>query len=195
LRNRIKTLDHVKGLKFDYGFGGFGGGGPPGSSGNSLFGSAFGGQYQSITQKILRKNLGNGARKMLDSANERLTKILNTGQAYKIKTKMKKKAAKKLKDGYGDEMEDLEKDKEGHSDEDISKSDGEHNEDSGSSDGYGDMENEEDEREMEADIERQRLLDLFVEELPDEILASNIPEDQKTMLVKILTRQHAFMID
>jgi hypothetical protein len=30
---------------------------------------------------------------------------------------------------------------------------------------------------MEADIERQRLLDVFVEEIPDEILASNIPED------------------
>lgn len=45
LRNRVRTMDHVKGLKFDYGFGGLGGfpgGGPPGSS---PFGSAFGGHY------------------------------------------------------------------------------------------------------------------------------------------------------
>jgi len=62
LKNRVRTMEHVKSLKFDYGFGGMGGfggggGGPPGSS--SAFGSAFGGHYQSITQKILRKNLGN----------------------------------------------------------------------------------------------------------------------------------------
>lgn len=85
-------------------------------------------------------------------------------------------------------IEKVEKDEQNSADE--------HNEDSESSDGYGDLEpDEEDEREMEADIERQRLLDVFVEEIPDEILASNIPEDQKTMLVKVLTRQHAFMID
>lgn len=91
LRNKIKTIDHVKGLKFDYGFGGFGGGGPPGSSS----GSPFGGHYQSITQKILRKNLGNGAKKLLDEANDRLAKILNTGgSAYSIKQIKKKKLPK-----------------------------------------------------------------------------------------------------
>ena len=45
LRNKVKTADQVKGLKMDYGFGGFGG--PPSSGGpGSLFGSgAFHGQY------------------------------------------------------------------------------------------------------------------------------------------------------
>lgn len=38
LRNRIKTIDQVKGLKFDYGYGG---GSAP--SKDSLFGSTFGG--------------------------------------------------------------------------------------------------------------------------------------------------------
>jgi hypothetical protein len=80
LRNKIKTMDNVKGLKFDYGFGDRG----PTSSA-SPFGNAFGGHYQSITQKILRKNLGNGARKILDTANTKLAKILNSGSAYKIK--------------------------------------------------------------------------------------------------------------
>lgn len=63
LRNKIKTMDNVKGLKFDYGFG------DSRPSSMSPFGSAFGaagGHYQSITQKILRKNLGNAARKILD---------------------------------------------------------------------------------------------------------------------------------
>ena len=47
-------MDHVKNLKFDYGFGPMGdfggamGSGPPGSN-SSIFGSAFGGHYQSIT--------------------------------------------------------------------------------------------------------------------------------------------------
>lgn len=46
------------------------------------------------------------------------------------------------------------------------------------SEGYGDMdEDEEDEEEMAAEIERQRLLDIFVEELPEEILSSSVPED------------------
>jgi len=48
---------------------------------------------------------------------------------------------------------------------------------------------------MAADMEKQRLLDLYVEELPDEVISSEIPEEQQHMLVKILTRQHAFMID
>jgi hypothetical protein len=39
LRNKIKTMENVKGLKFDYGF----------DRGPSPFGSSFGGHYQSIT--------------------------------------------------------------------------------------------------------------------------------------------------
>ena len=94
MRNKIKTIDNVKGLKFDYGFA---------DRGNSPFGSAFGGHYQSITQKILRKNLGNAARKILDSANAKLAKILNTGNAYKIKQVKKKKK----NDGYDEEMDEI----------------------------------------------------------------------------------------
>lgn len=45
------------------------------------------------------------------------------------------------------------------------------------------------------EMEKQRLLDIYVEELPDEIINSDVPEEQQHMLVKILTRQHAFMID
>jgi len=48
---------------------------------------------------------------------------------------------------------------------------------------------------MAAEMEKQRLIDLFVEELPDEIIASKMPEDQQHILVKILTRQHTFMMD
>lgn len=48
---------------------------------------------------------------------------------------------------------------------------------------------------MAAEIEKQRLLDEYVEELPEQIINSSIPEEQQHMLVKILTRQHAFMID
>ena len=84
-------MENVKGLKLDYGFGGFGGGGPPGSSSGSPFDGAFGGHFQSVTQQILRKNLGNGAKKLLDAANERLAKILNAGTAYKIKAARQKK--------------------------------------------------------------------------------------------------------
>lgn len=208
LRNRIKTVDHVKGLKFDYGFGGlggfggFGGGGPPGSSSNSPFGGAFGGHYQAITQKILRKNLGNGAKKLLDRANERLAKILNSGpaQAYKIRQgKKKTKKAKKLvadPDEYGDEMEGVEAAGAG-SDEGERSGGGDHesDEDSQGSDGYGDVDEEEEEELEMAEIEKQRLLDIYVEELPEEIINSGVPEEQQHMLVKILTRQHAFMID
>ena len=64
------------------------------------------------------------------------------------------------------------------------------------SDGYGEMdEDEEEEQEMAAEIEKQRQLDLFVEELADEILSSGIPEEQQHVLAKILTRQHAFTAD
>ena len=73
-------------LKRDYGYGGMHSykdpwaGAPPDLNSASPFDGVLGsGQYQSITQKILRKNLGNEARKVLDQANNRLAKILNTG--------------------------------------------------------------------------------------------------------------------
>ena len=47
LRNRVRTINQVKGLKYDYGFGGPGRG-PPGSY-PSPFGSAFGGHFSSMT--------------------------------------------------------------------------------------------------------------------------------------------------
>lgn len=186
LRNRVRTAEQVRGLKFDYGLGGFGGGGPAGGSsagaGGSLFGGALHGQHQSITQKILRKGLGNGARKLLDSANERLAKILNSGPAYRIK--VKSRGPKPRAEGGADEMEGVEAAGKSGSEEDSP------------SEGYGEMEEDEDEeQEMAAEIERQRLLDIFVEELPDEILDSAIPEDQQHVLAKVLTRQHAFMVD
>lgn len=68
-------------------------------------------------------------------------------------------------------------------------------EDSQGSDGYGDMDEDEEEEQEMAEIEKQRLLDIYVEELPEEIINSGVPEEQQHMLVKILTRQHAFMID
>jgi hypothetical protein len=69
--------------------------------------------------------------------------------------------------------------------------DKEENEESNEHDsqGFGEMEDEdEDEQEVAAEIEKQRLLDLFVEELPEEIIKSKIPEEQQHILVKILTR-------
>jgi chromatin remodeling complex protein RSC6 len=104
-----------------------------------------------------------------------LAKILNSGSAYKIKQVLKKK--KKNNDGYDEEMDEIvaapvnpDKEKDQNEDEESGEED---------SQGYGEMEEEEeDEQEMAAEIEKQRLLDLFVEELPDEIIISSIPEDQ-----------------
>lgn len=95
-------------------------------------------------------------------------------------------------------VEAEEKSGSGHSDDAEQSGGGENDsdKDSGGSDAYSDMdEDEEDEHEMAADVEKQRLLDLYVEELPDEVINSDVPEEQQHMLVKILTRQHAFMID
>ena len=102
LRNRIRSMEEVKVLKRDYGYGGMHGykdpwgGAPPDLNSSSPFDQVFGGgQYQSITQKILRKNLGSEARKMLDNANNRLAKFLNTGSGIKIA--QRKRRAKKSK--------------------------------------------------------------------------------------------------
>jgi hypothetical protein len=133
------------------GLGGFGAGGPPGSSSNSPFGGAFGGHYQAITQKILRKNLGNGAKKLLDRANERLAKILNTGPEQAFKMKQANKKPKKIKkvgaEGYGDEMEGVEGAEKSVSDDEEHSGGPDHDsdDDSGGSDGYGDMDEDEEE--------------------------------------------------
>ena len=207
LRNQIKTMENVKGLKFDYGFGGFGGGGLPGSSSGSPFDGAFGGHFQSITQQILRKNLGNGAKKLLDAANDRLAKILNAGAAYKIKpARLKKKKPKPVEQAFDEEMEghngesaQSDENKTGERDEESLEEDPDDDDDSNSPDSnqYGDIEEDEDDEQeaVAAEIEKQRLLDLYVEELSDEVAASSLPEDQQHMLVKILTRQHGFMMD
>ena len=166
----MKTQDQVKGLKMDYGFGGFGG--PPGSGGpGSLFGAgAFHGQYQSVSQKIMRKSLGENACKLLDSANEKLTKILNTGVGIYLKTKQRKKLTKLGED------EDSDKDMEG--DEDAEKSNSDNEDQESHSDEYSDIDEEEEEEMEAAEMEKSRLLDLFVEEFPDEILNSDVPEEE-----------------
>ena len=118
-----------------------------------------------------------------------MAKILNSGNAYKIKQVKKKKKADN--DGYDEEMDEIvaapvNPDKEKSNEEDESPEEEE----------YGDMEEEEeDEQEMQQEMEKQRLIDLFVEELPSEIISSKIPEEQQHILVKILTRQHTFMMD
>lgn len=128
---------------------------------------------------MLRKGLGEPARKILDSANERLSKILSGNMAVRIKAA---KAKAEGGEGSGEEMEGIEAaQKDGSGDE------GSH------SDGYGDIEDEEEHE--AAEMERERLLDVYVEELPDEILNSGIPEDQMQALAKALPRQHAFMLD
>lgn len=177
LRNKVKTADQVRGLKLDYGLGAFGAaarGGPAGAGG-SLFAEAFGSHYSSLGQKILTKSLGEPARKLLDAANERLSKILGGGPAVRIKATDEAKLASKAL-GTGEAMEGVESGR---------KSD--HAEDDSPSDGYGDI--DEDEEELEAaDLERQRLLDVYVEELAEEILRADIAEDQKEALAKLLTR-------
>lgn len=47
---------------------------------------------------------------------------------------------------------------------------------------------------VDLEEEKYRQLEVFKAELPDEIIASKIPEEQQYMLVKILTRQHTFMM-
>mmetsp|Transcript_11609 Transcript_11609/g.17576 ORF Transcript_11609/g.17576 Transcript_11609/m.17576 type:complete len:106 (+) Transcript_11609:3031-3348(+) len=84
-------------------------------------------------------------------------------------------------------------------DEDMSSHHEESNEDEQEDDedsNYEDVDEEaEEEQDMEADIQRQQQLDDFVEAIPDEVINSDIPEDQQHLLIKILTRQHTFMID
>lgn len=54
-------------------------------------------------------------------------------------------------------------------------------------DGAGDpMMDEEDEKHIQ--------IEKFIQELPEEIIKSKIPDEQQYMLVKILTRQHTFMM-
>ena len=57
--------------------------------------------------------MGNQARKLLNRANDRLTKILNAGPAFKIGSrKAGAKKAKKIEDGYDEEMDEgLDEDK------------------------------------------------------------------------------------
>jgi len=46
----------------------------------------------------------------------------------------------------------------------------------------------------EEEQEKNRQLEKFIQELPEEIIKSKIPDEQQFMLVKILTRQHTFMM-
>lgn len=90
-------MEQVKGLRFDYGYGGHG---PPGGMGR---------EQSTLTQKIMRKSLGKPAQKLLDSAHERLIKILNHSDAYKVRARAppKKKNIQPLEDS-GYEMEGVE---------------------------------------------------------------------------------------
>lgn len=143
LRNKVKTADQVRGLKLDYGLGAFGTaahGGPAGAGG-SLFAEAFGSHYSSAGQKILTKSLEEPARKLLDAANERLSKILSGGPAVRIKAPDEVKLESRA-DGQGEAMEGVETGRKS-----------EHEEEGSHSDGYGDI--DEDEEELEAaDLER-----------------------------------------
>lgn len=102
-----------------------------------------------------------------------------------------------MDDGYDEEMDDgdviesksengsldadeIEKAKEGQEKSDLDENNSEN------SKGFGDMEEEEeedDEEEEEAEaaaqVEKERLLDIYVEELPDEIINSKMSEEQQ----------------
>ena len=47
---------------------------------------------------------------------------------------------------------------------------------------------------MDEEDEKHRQMEIFINELPEEIISSKIPEEQQYMLVKILTKQHTFMM-
>jgi len=101
-------VENVKSLKHDFS--------PFGGSTSGLF------QYQSISQKILRKSLSNGANKMLDRFNDRLVKILNSGSGLKIKQVEKKERKKRIKsenDEDKDEEDEDDEDNDDYEDEDM----------------------------------------------------------------------------
>ena len=77
---------------------------------------------------------------------------------------------------------------------DRSKGDSDHDS-SGHSNPYGDEEQEDEQELIEAEMARQKVLDVYVEDLSDQVVNSNIPEDQQQLLIKILLKQHNYMMD
>lgn len=62
---------------------------------------------------------------------------------------------------------------------------------------YGDemMNDLEEKDEEDEELNRQALISQFVIDTANEILNSNLPDDQQIMLAKVMTRQHAFMMN
>lgn len=155
LRNRVKTMEQVKGLRFDYGFGGHG---PPGGMGR---------EQSTLTQKIMRKSLSKPAQKLLDSANDRLVKILNNSDAYRVRARPPPKKKVLEQEDSGEDMEGIEsKNKEESEEKHSEGSNSELKEDDpfkeemdrSKSEGSGEMDEdpEAEEEEMQAEIERQK---------------------------------------
>lgn len=162
----------------------------------------------------MKKNLGNGARKILDSANSRLAAILNENFPIRLKERNRRKRLQKIADDANQSMEEdgeekSESDKDGDMKEEVADTKSKKSNDkddesikddenkesdkdssSDKSDSYGgEQPEEEDEQELfEMEMARQTKLKVYVEDLSDEILLSNIPEEQKHLLVKILTK-------
>lgn len=92
---------------------------------------------------------------------------------------------KQFKDEYNEEMSDKGSQK---SDSKKSEDDDEDRSHKSSDDyGEGDME--------DIEAETERMVDEFIQNLSDEIISSTLPEEQQHILVKVLTRQHTFMMD
>ena len=189
LRNRVKTMEQVKALRFDYGFGGRG---PPGSMGK---------EQQSLTQKLMRKTLGKPAQKFLDSVDQRLIKILNNSSFYKLGQRPPRGGDEEEESDDEMKMEGIEKqppkkdsqdgdkDKEGFEEKPLDDpfKDGSRSQSGDEGDLHEDQEAEEEER--QAEIERQNQLDEYVESVADELVAADdIPEEQQHLLAKMLTR-------
>lgn len=129
--------------------------------------------------------MSNGARKILDSANDKLAQILNGSMYIQMKQERRlKKRVRQFKDEYDEEMSDK-----GSQKSDSKKSDDEDDRSPKSSDDYGEGDME------DIEAETERMIDEFIEKLSDEIIISTLPEEQQHILVKVLTRQHAFMMD
>ena len=104
----------------------------------------------------MKKNLGNGARKILDNANTKLANILNDDMPVRVRNRKKHKV-QKVNDDYDEEMDEgMEGDKP-IDEEGSARSKSQSNEDHDSSvnsNPYGDEEPEDEQEMIEAEIAR-----------------------------------------
>ena len=177
-----------------------------------------------MSQKMLRKSLTNGGRKQLDSFNRELAHICKIGLGGTrphVKSKRKKidddQLAEAKEDKPGDEemKQNEKKAQENLADGAAKKAPGEKaseevpadkdvdmlpdaEDDSDGHDQYElDMYADEGEsmsHDSDASIERHAAIDSFKASAPQRILDSGLPEDQQTLLVKLMSRQHNFLI-